>query len=83
MSFFYCNLAAYFSRTAWLIDLLGPRRGSVLFMCGGVQDILKIASYALCFDSSESGKFEYPKHCDTKMPMVCIYARTRICVYLY
>ena len=49
-------------------------------MCGGVQDILKIASYALCFDSSESGKFEYPKHCDTKMPMVCIcaYARSRV-----
>lgn len=22
------------------------------------------------------------KHCDTKMPMVCIYTCTRVCVYL-
>ena len=36
---------------------------------------------ALCFDSSESGKFKYPKQCDTKMPMV-VYIRTRIGVYL-
>ena len=25
----------------------------------------------LCFVLQESGKFGVPKHCDTKMPMVC------------
>ena len=43
----------------------------------------EIASYALCFDLQESGKFQGTKHCDTKMPMVCIYVYTRVRVPLY
>ena len=39
-----------------------------------------IASYALCFGQSKSGKFQnfYPRHCDTKMPMVRIYPYARL-----
>ena len=43
----------------------------------------EIASYALCFGISKSGKFQGTKHCDTKMPMVCIYVYTRVRVPLY
>ena len=49
-----------------------------------IQDILKKASYALCFGLQESGKFIVPKHCDTRCPLVCnlMYAHSaRIYTY--
>ena len=45
----------------------------VSISAGGVQDIIKSVLNALCFGILESGKFIVTKHCDTKMPMVCIY----------
>ena len=48
----------------------------------GNTDILKKASYALCFGDSESGKFTVPKQCSTRCPMVCII-KVRICVHIY
>ena len=36
---------------------------------GQIQDILKKASYALCFGSSESGKFTNSKTMRHKMPI--------------
>ena len=47
------------------------RRRDVSLHKGVDYNILK-ASYALCFGLQESGKFIVPKHCDTKMFMVCI-----------
>ena len=85
MSFFYCNFAAYSIIAQRRIYIFcSPRRGGVQ-KCGGIQDIINSVLNALCFDSSESGKFKYPKQCDTKMPMVCIYtyAHRRVPINIY
>ena len=75
MSFFYCNFAAYSVIAQRRIYIFcSPRRGGVQ-KCGGIQDIIDSVLNALCFDLQKSGKFHIivTKHCDTKMPMVCIY----------
>ena len=65
---FFCVIL---QRKIKVLQYLAHAEGYV-FRVGDIQDILKKASYALCFGFIESGKFtKHPKHCSTRCPLVC------------
>ena len=86
MSFFYCNFAAVFYYALRRLKFFWEATsGEVSFKCGGVRTCW-IASYALCFGQSKSGKFHkiFIQDIATLRCLWCIllYARVHACTLL-
>ena len=76
--FAYVKYFVYFCSAKQKFCRIEPTLREYVFRVGNIQDILKKASYALCFGWLESGKFINSKTLQHKMSMVCIYI---VCAY--